>query len=913
MTNLNLLTLTPRIEYTSDEATEELFGANFLFNRDGTQKTSEISTAYQEFAKETGLSTLRYPGGTISEVLFDIANPNAEGAYDQGKKGTIPLTDFLEYAASIGASATIVMPTYRLLSEELDSSGNHLIDISQKSIVKEFVKFALSEAERLGTSIAAFELGNEWWVDNSAAFGFRMSPIEYGRVANFLAEAIEEAVVEYNLMQHEANVVDPDIVIQVGPSGEAEWFSRAELGIPDEGTGLDIAATEVIFRQITSPIAQAAIDGTVMHRYLHGTDEMISGWIYKPFQIWDLLARNTPGFQIDVQRYVTEWNVSSRNQDEIGLKQFDTMVLLVEEMLRAGIDLANVWAVQQNNNTRMIYNTGLKDDPFGGLTFGGLAFDMMAAQLPGQRIVMQSGSLAGLHSVVFGSEQKFIYFLSNKSESSRTDTLSLSWLPANAHHVSLYSVERGADGKPDVTVTTIDLRTTTQAQILQFAANETVMIVVARGATGSFIEGYNQADTLSGSGYDDTILGGDNHDRLSGQAGDDRLEGEAGNDVLYGGDGNDVLFGGAGDDLLYGGAGNDLLFADGGNDTVFGGAGFDIVSLVDVNVDITLDLGFAQEAPSAVAGGFVSEVEGVISGSGNDAIRGDSGPNSISGGAGNDTLSGMAGSDTLSGDEGNDSIDGGEGDDFLWGGSGADTLAGGDGSDLIRGEDGNDLIFGGLGFDVLEGGSGNDTLFGGTGIDVLLGQEGDDFLYGGFEGDRIFGGNGEDVLLGEDGFDILDGGSGNDTMYGGADDDYMLGGEGNDLIFGDSGNDILIGGLGDDTLTGGAGDDILSGGAGADHFVFISTTSGVDIITDFNELNGGGEEGDILRFEGLGIGAFIYLGTGAFTGGSDNSEARVVGNQVLVDTNGDGTADITITLTGLTNANQLSADDFLFV
>lgn len=114
-------------------------------------------------------------------------------------------------------------------------------------------------------------------------------------------------------------------------------------------------------------------------------------------------------------------------------------------------------------------------------------------------------------------------------------------------------------------------------------------------------------------------------------------------------------------------------------------------------------------------------------------------------------------------------------------------------------------------------------------------------------------------------------------------------------------------------ITGGGGNDSLNGGLGADAFVFTSTSSGIDMIADFNELNGGGEEGDVLRFEGMGVGTFTYLGTDAFTGGSDNSEARVSGNQVLVDTNGDGTSDITITLTGLTNANQLAASDFIFV
>lgn len=54
------------------------------------------------------------------------------------------------------------------------------------------------------------------------------------------------------------------------------------------------------------------------------------------------------------------------------------------------------------------------------------------------------------------------------------------------------------------------------------------------------------------------------------------------------------------------------------------------------------------------------------------------------------------------------------------------------------------------------------------------------------------------------------------------------------------------------------------------------------------------------------------MGSAAFSGGSDNSEARISGSQVLIDTNGDGTVDITLNLTGLTTASQLSVDDFLW-
>ena len=55
------------------------------------------------------------------------------------------------------------------------------------------------------------------------------------------------------------------------------------------------------------------------------------------------------------------------------------------------------------------------------------------------------------------------------------------------------------------------------------------------------------------------------------------------------------------------------------------------------------------------------------------------------------------------------------------------------------------------------------------------------------------------------------------------------------------------------------------------------------------------------------------MGSGGFSGGSNNTEARVVGSQVQMDFDGNGITDMSITLTGLTNANQLTELDFLFV
>jgi Ca2+-binding RTX toxin-like protein len=142
--------------------------------------------------------------------------------------------------------------------------------------------------------------------------------------------------------------------------------------------------------------------------------------------------------------------------------------------------------------------------------------------------------------------------------------------------------------------------------------------------------------------------------------------------------------------------------------------------------------------------------------------------------------------------------------------------------------------------------------------------------------------------------------------------DTLAGAAGADSLSGLAGHDVLAGGEGDDTLRGGSGNDRLTGGAGADHFIFTPGEGGIDTVTDFNALDGGAAEGDLLVIAAAAIGTFSYRGTSAFTGGSDNSEARILGGTVLIDVNGDAVTDLRVTLAGLTSASQLSARDFLF-
>lgn len=152
-----------------------------------------------------------------------------------------------------------------------------------------------------------------------------------------------------------------------------------------------------------------------------------------------------------------------------------------------------------------------------------------------------------------------------------------------------------------------------------------------------------------------------------------------------------------------------------------------------------------------------------------------------------------------------------------------------------------------------------------------------------------------------------------DTIIGNDFADRINAFAGDDLLMGKGGDDNLFGNAGNDTISGGRGNDRLTGNAGADHFRFGPGNNGLDRITDFNQLDGGAAEGDVLEISAPVLGTFVWLGADSFTGGADNSEARAEGDRVQIDLDGDGLVDIRIRLIGLTSSDQVSEADFLFI
>lgn len=434
-----------------------------------------------------------------------------------------------------------------------------------------------------------------------------------------------------------------------------------------------------------------------------------------------------------------------------------------------------------------------------------------------------------------------------------------------------------------------------------------------------------------GNARANVLVGTSAPDQIFGFGGDDRLYGLLGADSLFGGPGNDLLDGGKGRDLLDGGKGDDTV--------TFAGTATPIVA------DLALGVAFEQYKPWA--SDHLVSIEGLIGGSGDDAISGSSSRNELHGGAGDDWIDGRVGHDRLFGDAGDDTIYGGNGSDTVDGGAGNDELYGDSGQwatwdarQLVRRDTVSFALdraavtvtlatteafaaFYEAGTATHAGSADVDTLYGfenvvgGLGADSITGNDDDNLLAGGRGNDTLNGGAGDDTLVGNAGTDTFDGGAGSDTVdysentnavrlnlsrqvasFPGRNWDPEIfvsienatTGSGNDTIFGDDGANVLDGGLGADRISGGGGSDTVS-------YVSHTAAVSVDLASGVGTIIGtrvrdtlidienatGGAGNDILR----GSSADNVLDGGAgndtVSGGAGNDEIHLTAGSDVID------------------------------
>ena len=384
---------------------------------------------------------------------------------------------------------------------------------------------------------------------------------------------------------------------------------------------------------------------------------------------------------------------------------------------------------------------------------------------------------------------------------------------------------------------------------------------------------------------------------------------------------NFTVLTGSGADTITTGSGNDIIRTGQGASTVSAGQGANII----------IGGGDADTITALDGGNFINAGNGantITSGGGVDIIRSGHGADTIVSGGGNDWITLRGGADTA---------DAGAGNDHLiidYSAMTTDVTGGITGGNLGTGYVGHIADLAGSSIDFVGSenfrittGSGNDNIRTGGGADVLNGGVGNDLLKSGAGNDRVYGASGGDlqavvtemiacsaerattVFWGSD----VGGGDGHDRLFGGTGNDSVFGSSGRDLLGGGDGNDRLFGGGGNDQLIGGNGADVLWGGAGADLFIFQDVSESPSgpaehhhhAVMDFSSAQGdqialGQIDADTTL---AGNQAFTFVGSQGFTGAAGQLRfASMAGNGFLSgDVDGDGNAEITIFLSGVTS------------
>lgn len=439
--------------------------------------------------------------------------------------------------------------------------------------------------------------------------------------------------------------------------------------------------------------------------------------------------------------------------------------------------------------------------------------------------------------------------------------------------------------------------------------------LIYAGSAIDIIGNFNDTIVNTGTIFGDIRLGGGNDNVVSG-AGQltGTVHGEDGDDIIdvgltgarvWGGDGNDTL---TGRGSLYGDGGNDhivgLVGGSGYGKNIFGGDGNDIIETpgdhrIDGGSGYDTVILHAENRASGVnfqrgTGSYIGDVRNVealnIIGTQFDDIilidKGGTMDNKIYGGDGNDSLSA------------------GGGINLLNGGAGDDHYLVESTTTKIVDESGDDFVATKVDYRI------------DVGIETVSATLPDLTITGNWQSNRIWGSDGSDTLYGMGGYDLIGGNAGDDTIDGGAGTDTLYGNDGNDTLIGDGGRDYLSGGAGNDRLIGGVEFDHLIGGEGSDVFEFGAVTdssaSEADLILDFSQTQG--DVIDIGRIDAAATSAtddaFLWLGTGAFTGQEGELRYEAVGGNARVegDVDGDGNADFAILLRGI---DRLSGGEFL--
>lgn len=369
--------------------TADLFGGNFLGHRDSVAPED----GFARLAENLNITFLRFPGGSVTETYYSIADPDLDSLIDPATGEPVAITpfpDFMGFAAEQGLPVTITLPTRNALTDDRDSNGDRFAAVDA-ALLREFVTDAVSGVFG-AAQIAAFEIGNEYWGSG------RMSAVEYGRVSSEMAHLLRD-ILDGLADQYGPR---PEIHVQMGTNFSFSSLDERYAGTTDkilaalsEDYGLTFTlevvrnSGEIDWTRVNNQLLLSAydtadetgaVDGVSVH--LFSRDPALPG--QRDFQLGVVQEMWVESGRFDdLSIYVSEWNQSGSSAEfdrrvDYGLYQAQEMLEILEAFSFWGVDRAAVWPLLQNTA-----NALAKGASYDGLTPVGKVFRYMSEVLPG--------------------------------------------------------------------------------------------------------------------------------------------------------------------------------------------------------------------------------------------------------------------------------------------------------------------------------------------------------------------------------------------------------------------------------------------------------------------------------------------------------------------------------------------------
>ena len=313
-----------------------MFGTNIVYNA----LTVAQWPAFLSTFDSLGMTTLRYPGGTVTEADFDFRDSN--GPADDA----ITLTMFLQAVQAHDITPLLVVPTKRFRSNYSTTGAQY---------AKDFVKavnvdHGIAGGEQFGTTqtVQLWELGNEYYTDNAG--GTPLTPTLYGKIANKFGNAIQ--------------TIDASVIPIV-------QFERS-----------DLAGAQTIANQLTA----GAVGACLTHTYPGPTANLAN-----------VTTQLVDGGNIfSLEPMVTEWNIAN-DAVQPGLVLANYLPKLLRALVNGGVTIATQWPMMWQNNS---VNTLLADST-GVLRPPGQVFQWLSQAAQNRKLVSTSSSASAIECVAF--------------------------------------------------------------------------------------------------------------------------------------------------------------------------------------------------------------------------------------------------------------------------------------------------------------------------------------------------------------------------------------------------------------------------------------------------------------------------------------------------------------------------------